>query len=242
LKHCGCVILVFTVISSFGQSTTETQLWGEYILKYPFSNLYNLEYRAVYSKAFGNSGWRSLGNSFAIERAVGSHTDISVLGLIRYTEQNTTYNTLELRPTLGVRYHITPNKRILTRFYVRYENRNIKDEETNIWTTTNRLRLRPELLVPINKKSYYENNMWYGIMDAEWFTNLDGDQKEQFANRFRFRLGIGYRHTYGVRFEAIYTAQNSKQTIDDDFERTDSIFRLRFRHYLRKHKPSADNH
>jgi hypothetical protein len=131
------------MIPSFGQSTTETQLWGEYILKYPFSTLYNLEYRAVYSTAFGNSGWRSFGNSFAIERAVGSHTDISVLGLIRYTEQNTTYNTLELRPTLGVRYHITPNKRILTRFYVRYENRNIKDEETNMWTTTNRLRLRP---------------------------------------------------------------------------------------------------
>lgn len=243
MKYTGCIILFFfTVISAFGQSTTETQLGGDYILKYPFANLYNLEYRAVYSTALGNSEWSSIGSSVAIERSVGSHIDISVLGLLRYTEQNTTYNTLELRPTIAARYHITPNKRILTRFYVRFENRHIKDEGTNVWTTTNRLRLRPELIVPINKKSYYEDKMWYGIMDAEWFTNLDGDQKEQFANRFRFRLGIGYRYTYGLRFEAIYTAQNSKQTIDDDFERTDSIFRLRFRQYLRKHKPATDNH
>jgi hypothetical protein len=243
LKNSGCLILFFfTVIHSFGQSTTGSQLWGEYILKYPFANLYNLEYRGIYSTAFGQSEWRSLSSSASLERAVGSHIDVNLLGLIQYTEQTSTYNTLELRPTLGVRYHITPNKRILSRFYLRFENRNIKDEETNVWTTTNRLRLRPEFIIPINKKSYREDKMWYGIADAEWFVNLEEDQKELFANRFRLRFGIGYRLSYALRFEAIYAIQNSKQTIDEEFERADNIFRLRVKHYLRKHKPPPDNH
>ena len=219
-----------------GQSAG-TQVWGDYTLNYPFSSVYVMKYNGAYKTAFDSSSWKSIDNSFLIERAFGSRTDVSLSGLVSYKKQTETYSTLELRPTLGVQYHITPHRRVLIRLYVRFEHRHLKDLEDDDWTQTNRLRIRPEMLIPINRKLYHEDKLWYGIMDAEWFATLDGDQEERFANRFRTRLGVGYRLNYSWRFEFVYALQQSKDTIEEEFKGSDHIFRFRVKQYLRKNKP-----
>lgn len=79
--------------------------------------------------------------------------------------------------------------------------------------------------------------MWYGIVDAEvLFT--DDEINERFANKFRLRLGVGYRLNYSYRFEFIFMNQQSRTGTDEDFTSSDNIFRFRVKHYLRKTKPS----
>lgn len=236
MKNSWCVILCFCFSSSFGQSVG-AQVWEEYFLNFPFATVYNMEYNGTYSTVFGTSKWWAFDNSFSVERAFGSNTEVSLAGLVSYTIQTETYSTLELRPTLGVRYHITPHRKNLIRLYVRYEQRHLKDLEDGTWTQTNRLRIRPEMLIPFNKKLYQDDDVWYAIVDAEWFATLDGDQEERFANRFRTRLGIGYRLNYSYRFEFVYVLQQSRDTIDEEFKRSDNILRFRLKQYLRKGKP-----
>ena len=121
---------------------------------------------------------------------------------------------------------------------VRFEQRNFKNLDTKSWETVYRPRARAEFLIPINRKTYFEDKLWYGILDAELLFAVDDDVQERFANRFRLRTGIGYRLSYTSRFEFIYMLQESKNGIDESFESTDNIFRFRYRHYLRKTKPT----
>jgi len=214
----------------------DTQIWADYSLNYPFSSIYKMRYNGAYKTAFGNEHWKSIDNSFMVERAFGSNTDISLLGLVSYKKQTETYSTLELRPTLGVRYHINPNRRNLIRVFLRYEWRHVKDLEDDDWSQTNRLRIRPELQVPVNKSTMRDDNLWYGMADVEWFANIDEDQEERFANRFRTRLGFGYRLNYSFRFEFIYVLQQARDTIEEEFKGSDNIFYFRVKQYLRKSK------
>jgi len=123
---------------------------------------------------------------------------------------------------------------VLLRSYLRLEQRNFKNLDTHEWETTYRPRVRLESLIPINRKSYYENKLWYGIVDAEFLFTTD-DVQERFANRIRVRTGIGYRLNATSRFELIYMLQRSRNGINEDFSSTDNIIRIRYRHFLQRH-------
>ena len=219
------------------QSATE-QLWLEYMLNYSFANSYNLENAFKYSTAFNDPKWQAFEFTPTLDYSLTGHVDISFATAIEFTDQTESYSTFEVKPVLGTRIHITPNRRIMTRALIRLEQRNIQNLDTKDWDNVWRPRFRTEILIPINKKSYFEDKLWYGILDAEWFLSVDEDVDERFANRFRLRMGIGYRLSYSSRFEFIYMIQNSKNAIEDTFYTTDNIFRFRYKHYLRKHKPS----
>lgn len=208
------------------------------MLNYPFANSFNIENAFVYSTLLNTPRWRSFDYSPTLEYSVTSNIDIMLGATFSYTDQTEDYNTFEVRPVLGSRIHITPNQRILTRVLVRMEQRNFKNLDTREWDTSLRSRIRAEMLVPINKKSSYEDKLLYGIADAEWFFTVDNDVNERFSNRFRLRTGVGYRLSYSSRFEFIYMMQQSKNAITDSFYTSDNVFRFRYKHYLRKKKPT----
>lgn len=91
------------------------------------------------------------------------------------------------------------------------------------------------MLVPINKKSYYEERLWYGITDVEFLFKTE-DVEERFANRFRWCVGAGYRLSYSLRFEFLHMLQLSKNTLEENFETSDNIYRFRIKQYLGKSK------
>lgn len=219
------------------QSANE-QVWYEYMLNYPFANSFNLENALAYSTLIGTPKWRALDYSTTLEWSLNQHVDIIGQAVVSYTQQTESYNTLELRPVLGTRLYFTPNKRIQTRLLLRLEQRNFKNLETNEWDQVYRPRARAEMIIPISKESYYEDKLWYAITDFEWLVKTD-DVAERFANRFRWRIGGGYRFTYNLRVEFLYMLQQSKDAIDGNFETSDNIFRFRVKQYLRKSKPSA---
>ncbi len=226
-------------LNSPAQAQTNQQAWFEYMLNYPFANSWNIENAFTYSTALSAPKWRAYDYSATLERDITQHVQIIAQGVLSYTNQTETYNTLEIRPVLGTRLFLTPSKRIQTRLLFRLEQRNMQDLETNQWTQTWRPRARAEAIIPINRDSYYKDNQWYGMIDVEWlFANTHTDLQERFANRFRLRTGVGYRLNYSMRFEFLFMYQASRNGIDEAFSSSDNVFRFRFKHYLRKTKPS----
>lgn len=216
------------------------QLWFEYMLNYPFANSWNVELAGTYSTVLGQPKWRTFDVQLTPEYSVTQNVDILAAVYTGKTFQTESLTTAEVRGMIGTRLHFTPNRRILTRLLVRFEQRNQKDEEADSWDKSTRMRLRAETLTPLNKKSMFAgDDLWYLILDVESFIVMDNDVNERFANRFRFRTGVGYRFNYNFRAEFIYTLQESKNTLDDDHYTADNIFRFRLKHYLHKAKPSS---
>lgn len=222
----------------FLQAQTNEQVWDEYMLNYPFANSFNVENAFCYSTLIGKPKWRAYDYGATLEWSVTNRIDVIAATVLSYTNQTDSYNTFEVRPALGTRLYVTPNNRIQTRLLLRVEQRNFKNLETKEWTQEYRPRFRAESIIPINKKSYYEDKMWYGITDVEWLMKTE-NVEERFANRFRWRIGAGYRLSYNLRFEFLYMLQQSRNTIEDGFESSDNIFRLRLKQYLRKSKPAV---
>lgn len=215
--------------------SSDTQIWTEYMLNYSFANSFNLENAFVYSTNFNAPRWRSLDYTPTLDYSLLNWLDLSTAVTIAYTAQTENYNTLEIRPVVGTRIHITPNSRVLTRIYIRMEQRNFKNLETKEWDLAYRPRIRFESIIPLNRKSYYEDKLWYGVADFELMYASD-DVKERFANRYRIRAGIGYRLNSSSRFEILYMNQRSRNGIDENFSTVDNIVRVRYRQYIRKHK------
>lgn len=222
---------------AYGQETNG-QLWFEYMINYPFANAYLFENAFTYSTLLKSSRWKSFDYSPTVEYAWTQHVDLMVGGTLAYTAQNDNYNTLEVRPAFGARIHFTPNKRIIVRLLARVEQRNFKNRETDEWERNIRPRFRLESLIPLSKDSYFEDNLWYGVADFEWLLTAGDDVEERFANRLRGRVGLGYRLNYTSRFEFLYMFQKSRNKVGEDFESSDNIIRLRYKHYLRKSKPT----
>jgi len=238
MKKWLSITFLFSLPAVFLPAQTNEQVWNEYMLNYPFANSFNLENAFTYSTLIGSPKWRAMDYSATLEWSATNRIDIITQTIFSYTNQTDTHDTFEFRPVLGTRLYFTPNKRIQTRLLLRVEQRNFKNLNTKEWEQQYRPRARAETIIPINKDSYFVDKLWYAISDVEWLYKTD-DVEERFANRFRWRIGAGYRLSYSLRFEFLYMLQQSKNTIDDNYESSDNIFRFRVKQYLRKSKPST---
>ncbi len=230
----------FLLIPSFtnAQAVNE-QLWFEYMLNYPFANSWNVELAGTYSTVLAEPKWRTFELQATPEYSFSANVDLLGAFLVANTFQSKSLTTLEVKEMLGTRIHFTPYRKILTRLLVRFEQRNLQDQETSEWDHGKRSRIRAEAIIPLNKPTMYSGDqLWYSMVDAEVFIVMDQDVNERFANRFRFRGGIGYRVNYGLRLEFVYTLQRSKNILEGAFDTTDHIFRFRVKQYLHKSKPS----
>ncbi len=233
------VVVFFMCFGTFSKAQSNQQIWLEYMLTHPFANTWELEHDIRYATTLSSPQWRAFRYYPSLSWSFSENLDfLGGLAFI-YAIQPDSDNTFEIREMLGFRVHITPNKRILTRLLVRGENRNLHDTETKDWSSSNRLRLRGEAIIPFNNPTMFnKDKLVYGIVDAEWFFTFDKDLNERFANRFRLRTGVGYRFNYNVRVEFIYSYQESRNQQDDANPTHDNIYRFRFRHFINKSKPS----
>ena len=230
MRNTLWIILIYCFNPLYAQEN-DIQKWVDYTLEYPIATHYTLKYNGAYKTTGWKGDWRAIENSLSVERNIGDKITINFLALIAFNKQTEDYSTLELRPSLGLRYYFRPIRRYYLSFYTQYESRHVENLEDDSWTQTHRLRLRPELKIPFNRKILNDNKLWYAISEVEWFANL-GEQEEFFANRFRISAGIGYRHNDAWRFELVYVWQLSKNTIDDEFNGSSNILRFRVKNYL----------
>jgi hypothetical protein len=210
------------------------------MLNYPFAGSWNVELAAAYTTALEEPRWKALAFQLTPEYALSPRIDLMASVLYESTLQYEMLSTRELREMIGTRIHLTPFSRVLVRLLVRLEQRNLYYLETDEVQQSTRSRLRLESQIPLNKPTMFAGDkLWYLLVDAEVFGAVDQQVDERFANKFRFRLGAGYRLNYAWRFEFVYTLQTSRNTIAGDFDTMDNIFRFRVKTFLHPSKPSA---
>ncbi|HEY3402342.1 MAG TPA: DUF2490 domain-containing protein [Ohtaekwangia sp.] len=240
-SRCFRNLLVIVWLSiTYRAHAQSTQLWADYTLNLPFSNSYlfssEFSYHTIISK---ESKWREVEINPIIQWSIDRHIDVLFSLKVSSTLQREDYNSDELRPALGMRYHFTPQRRVQLRGLLQVEQRNLYHQESSTWAHSLRTRFRVESLIPINKKTIFENRLLYGLIDAEIFWVLDKQLDERYANQLRFRAGMGYRSSYTWRFEVIYTDQYSRNNLEQGFQQVSNIFRVRIKHFLNKAKPAT---
>jgi hypothetical protein len=145
-----------------------------------------------------------------------------------YADQTTSFDTFEIRPYAGLRLNWTTWRGVKLSNYTRVEFRirfRLGADDTQ---TSDRLRDRIQVLIPINKRNLSENGVWYAIADAEWFWNSNQEVQERFQSRRRYRLGVGWKKSAAWSSQFIYTLQRARDTVGEPFSTTDNIFRFRF--------------
>ena len=215
----------------------DDQLWFDVQVDHPFANQYFAEVTTSYQNILSaEDKWRSINVTPTFEYAAFTRFDFLFNAPMAYTLQTTSTNTFEVNPSVGVRFHITQNKRIDTRLIYKFEERFFYQIENSDWSTSTPNRIKAEARICINKPNLSTDNLWYVIFDYEEFIVFDQQLEERYANRRRARLGLGYRLDYRNRFELIYTRQSSRNEIEGDFTGGDNVFQLRYKFFLNPSK------
>lgn len=226
-------MVAFILSHTTAAQDANTQLWMDGILGRSFASYYMAECELSYQTLISeHERWESLNISPSLEVSPTAHWSFMAGLPYSYTIQRTDLNTAELRLQLGAKYNFTPFERAQLRLNARYELRRMRNEESAAVERAQRTRLRAELVLPLDVRSYDSDTMWYGIADAEVFITMDQDVSERFANRMRLRTGFGRKFSYNWRAELIYTLQRSRDALSDDDPSTDNIIRLRLKYYF----------
>lgn len=237
------MICVTSVLyASYPHGASAQQLWFDYQVDYPFSNVYLFEVTASYQKNMERDDeWRSMVVTPTLEWQFFTRMDFIANLPIAYTVQTDDYNSFGVDPTVGVRFHISQNRRITSRITWRVEERILRNMELDEWESSNRMRLKAEALVSVNGPTLFQDKIWWLILDYEEFFVTDEQLNERYASRRRGRAGIGYRHNYKNRFEVIYTLQSSRDEIDGEFAGVDSVIQLRYKMFLNPSRPKSES-
>jgi Protein of unknown function (DUF2490) len=236
IKHFLPVIgIVLLNPANSNAQEKSTQLWTDFSLNAPLSKGYSFDNEFGYRTNIGNSSkWQSVNIIPKIEKSLTKHIDVMFyLGCI-YTFQQENYNTWELRPSVGIRYHFNPFPKLITRVLARFEWRNQYTIESGESSKDLRSRFRLEEIYFLNGKSFADNKLWYALTDFEIFYTLDTELQERYSNQYYLRFGFGYSPNNRWRYECIYTFQFSKNTIEGEFSKEqEGILRLRARYYFK---------
>jgi hypothetical protein len=160
---------------------------------------------------------------------------------VDYTIQSNDLQTFSLVPRIGAAFHILSNiretgfvsekvKRLGMATLLRLEWRNFwysgsaaEESYESSW----RFRIRYDIRLGLNRADRSMPNTWYLFADAEAFVNLGDPVEETFNSRWRVRGGPGYRLNRGWRFELLYMFEETRNTLEGDFERSNNAIDLR---------------
>jgi len=228
-----CLLVALLLITRLqGQAQNHEQLWLDYQLDYP-SYSWLFEVAASYQTLLTQENkWRSLSVTPTVEYVLLTRLDLTAELPLSYTVQKEDTNSFELAPMLGARLHITQNKRVNARLFLRYQQRHFHEIEADVWDISKRIRLKGEFWISITGPNLYKDKLLYALLDYEEFIVLDDQLDERYANRRRARIGLGYRLDYKNRFEIIYTRQSSRNEIEGEFISNDNVIQLVYKMFL----------
>lgn len=135
------------------------------------------------------------------------------------------YSTFELRPYQGVQLNWPKIWRM------NFKHRGLMEERL-LWNNQSefdanlRFRYRIKTKLPLNKSSIHYKTV-YIPASYEIFSNLGDEEVENFQNRARAMLGLGYVFSDKWLAEMEVTFQRSRSTQTDDLTLSDRIFRLK---------------
>jgi hypothetical protein len=235
-------LLVPPVASAQDDSPT-TQLWANMTLGFPSENpkwFYEVDFEPKVQVS-GPEKWAGTTiNTLASLRPI-HWLDLTGDVSVDYTVQNNDLQTLSIVPRIGAAFHILSNiretgfisekvQRLGMATLLRLEWRNFwytGDAAEESYESSWRFRLRFDIRLGLNRADRSMPRTWYLFADAEAFINLGDPIEETFNSRWRVRIGPGYRLNRGWRFELLYMFEDTRNTLEGDFERSVNAIDLR---------------
>ena len=242
-QRLGIAVFVLLGLPLEGTSQDEVtqQFWADFNFDYPFAIQYRARMQVGRQELLsGGDPWKSTVFWPSLEYYPIPFFDIIGGFRYSYTDETNEVDTYEYRPVLGFRLNFLQQKLIL-RNRTLYEYRSIHYVDSAV-TNSSRLRIRVELVAPFNNPNTRDPKTLYGLTDIEYFIDLDEPVGERFANRWRWRAGLGWRFNIKWRVEFIYALQKSRDTLSDNSETTDNIYRIRLKFQLQRSHPEIDRH
>ncbi len=226
------------------------QVWANLSLARPVSEKLYLEYDIEAAKLVsGGDPWANIYGTALAEYYPNGFVDLTGELVTGFTEQSQAESSFEATVRLGIRLHllmqfydsalldgIRPERLSSQRFNIanlaRIERRNFwYDIRPNASDT--RFRNRLEFKWAFNKKTLSADGLWYLLADAEWFVPLDDDDvEERFATKRRFRIGLGYRHSYHWRFGVLLMRDSVRETLEGQPERDAQMINFRVHRFF----------
>ena len=211
------IILSASMIKSASGQNQNNQAWLGLEVDWDLGNqwtfMINPEYYTLYR---GGSRWREV--AFITGLSYNASPAFTFWGgfYTSYILQTENQNTYEFRPRVGARFNIS---RATNRFYAKvqseYEWRFFWNLSDNEFSRSNRIRVRPDLLVSLFKENTVQDKNLCLRVYGEYFQNLDNNIEERFWNRFGTAVGLHYRLSPEWRYEIRYLVQGSKNTIEE---------------------------
>lgn len=242
-KRLGLILVKFlisamVVMAPDAAAQSNQQVWTDFQLDYPFGGEFLAEGSVSYQTLLNkDQQWNALYVTPTFEYQRFRSADFLFNMPIGFVKQQPGYSSLEIDPSVGMRFRITQGKRVTINFITKFEERFFRAAETDSWSTSNRVRLKGEIYFCVNGPNLFTDHLLYLLMDYEEFVVTDHQLDERFANLRRARAGLGYRLSYVHRFELIYTRQSSRDEINDSFNPGDNILQVRYLLFLNPAKP-----
>ena len=227
------------------------QFWANLILARPTSQKLYLEYdiEGAYEVS-DEDPFKSLFGTGMVEYYHKPWFDLTGELVTGFSRLSAEENSFEASVRLGTRFHvgnnvfwawlpkksrpeILPKKRYSAGVLLRLEHRNFWYSTDRPSTADLRFRGRIELKLALNKPNLGTDGVWYLMTDLEGFMPLGNDETaERFATKGRTRFGIGYRRSYGWRFEILAQRDKARETLEDPKDVEAYIIDLRVKWYF----------
>jgi hypothetical protein len=237
---------VLVAETTSAQETTSNQLWGNVMLNFPKGHRYFLwvDFEGRKQTSSGPR-YQAIYATPSMEYYPNTWLDLTGELVLGHADQNEDLSSFEVTPRVGFRLQLIGNRRefkfpeewylndrIAISNLLRLEYRNFfysdNQEDSHEW----RLRNRVELKFAINRQDHREDQTLYLLADGEVFVPLDERVPERFANKLRFRGGLGYRVNYKWRVELLYIYDAARDNLGEDFEEDLNILDLRLKVYF----------
>jgi hypothetical protein len=145
--------------------------------------------------------------------------------LTSYNDNNNSSDTLELRPSAGVKLFVPNDCKLHIYNFTRYEFRDTENLDTHVWTGVNRIRSRFGVEVPLcSVERAWKPKTWYVKADVEPFYRFDKDTFDP----IRVRGGVGYVINSRLTCELVYGAQFTRSN-SGSLDFTENMIFLNFK-------------
>ncbi len=241
----AAVVLLWTLLGAASLPASaggSTQAWGNVAIGWtPGEKVYtelDIEPKVLIS---GEPKWWNVDLTPLVEYYPNGWIDLSGEMVAGRTLQTDDLRTTELTFRAGVRLHFLRNVQDLVHQERRPLGRVgvstlIRLEERNFWYSDDtpsqhemRLRARLEFKAPLNHADLAADGTIYLLADAEGYVPLGEEVDERFANKFRTRVGLGYRVSARHRVDLLYIRDWTRNSIEDDPSESSQAFDVRYR-------------
>ena len=227
MRSCAwCLFAILCAVPAAPALAQATgQAWGNATIDWLTTNRLqyemDIEPKAQFLVHDGQPTWASVDVTPQVAYAVAPWIDVIGELDAAYQAQSDDINSVSLTPRIGAELHVLdrilqrergrgrdneklPRRRLVVSSLVRVEHADTVYTANHPAKSTWRARDRVGFTYPLNRSRVSDDGALYAVSDGELFMPVHDHAANGFVNQLRLRAGVGYRRTFGWRYEALY--------------------------------------